>query len=490
MSLVHMHQFRYRAKSRRAAAWVGDEAGDTMIEVVIAVLIVVLLAGATFTGFSAVSQLSGQQRHQAVANQLAQQDEQRLRGLTATELSATATAVGSTGSTYGNVTYPVTIDGENYTVTSTTRFVAASGGATSCTTSGTSTADYVETASAVSWHEGTSTRAPVIEHSVIAPPTGGSLIVEAELPNTTTGIAGVTITATGPGTSTNVQTLTTDANGCAVFGGLAPGTYAIAETDPGYATSTGITSQSAIVVAGETQTLTFQLGQLGTALATFRTFINGSTTPTTLNWDTFSLYPSTGTTYSAGTVGTYQSQVSSGATVYPTSYSAYAGTCSADDPNPTGSTSTTGSSGSTTPADPTVTVPNGATGSVSPAITVPTMLLKLTTSYGSTNTNVTAATLPYTVASYDSCPTEVYRLEGTPSALVVGSSTVYPVQAPYGTSVQVCFAQGSGGSATNTSYLPSTQIANTNLAGSTITSITLPITSTGAFTHSGLCPTS
>ena len=115
----------------------------------------------------------------------------------------------------------------------------------------------------MSWHEGTSTRAPVIEHSVISPPTGGSLIVEAELPNTTTGIAGVTITATGPGTSTAVQTLTTDANGCAVFGGLTPGTYAIAETDPGYATSTGITSQSAIVVAGETQTLTFQLGQLG-----------------------------------------------------------------------------------------------------------------------------------------------------------------------------------------------------------------------------------
>ena len=74
----------------------------------------------------------------------------------------------------------------------------------------------------------------------------------------------------------------------------------------------------------------------------------------------------------------------------------------------------------------------------------------------------------------------------------MGSSTVYPVQAPYGTSVLVCFAQGSGGTATNTSYLPSptSQISNTNLAGSTITSLTLPITSSGAFTHSGLCPTS
>jgi type II secretory pathway pseudopilin PulG len=491
------HRVRARVRARRAAAWAGSETGDTMIEVVIAILIVGLIGAATFTGFTAITKFSGQQRHEVQANQIAQQDEERLRGLTSTELSATAGTTGSTGSTYGNVTYPVTLDGETYTVSSTTRFVAASGGATSCTSGGTSTADYVETASEVQWPNNNDGRPPVIEHSVISPPAGGSLIVEAELNNTTTGIPGVAVTATGPGSSSNTQTLTTDANGCAVFGGLNPGSYSISESNSGYATENGVTTQSAIVVNGTTQEITFQLGQLGTAVASFQTFIN-SLTPTAINWDSFSISnpqvtPSSQTFGTGGAADT--STVSStAATVFPTSYNAYAGTCSTDDPE--GSTGTTGT---TSYIDPVLTVANGATGSV--VVTVPTMLLKLSTQQGSTAAQgVTAAAgtpLPYTVTTYDSC-TPTPGVNNTPStppnSLTVGSSTVYPVQAPYGPSVQVCFANTIAGTTKDTGILPSSgAISNTNLNGTTITPVTLPVGTgaTGAsavFLNPGGCP--
>jgi hypothetical protein len=494
--------YRVRARVprwRRVAARAASESGDSMIEVVMAVLIVVLLAGATFMGFAAASQLSGQQRHEAEADQIAQQDEERLRGLTSTELSATAPGTGTTGSTYGNVTYQVPLGGETYTVTSTTRFVSASGGASSCTTGGTSTADYVETASQVSWLNSNDGRPPVIEHSVIAPPTGGSLIVAAEIANTTTGLAGVTITVTGPGSSTTTQTLTTDSNGCTVFGGLAPGTYSVAESDSGYATPNGVTTQSALVVAGNTQTITFQLGQLGGALATFQTFINGLT-PTAINWDSFSISNSnvTPSPQSFGTGGGALTTTvsSSPSTVFPTSYNAYAGTCAADDPE--GSTATTGTTGTTgsTPAaytDPVLTVPAGATGSAT--VTVPTMLLELSETYGSTNTTVNSTTLPYAVTTYDSCTPPVERDLATAPTLIA-ANTSYPVPAPYGTSVQVCFTNTVSGVITNTGALPSgaTQLSNTNLNGTTLTTLQLPLatSATGAsakFLNSGACAT-
>ena len=495
---------RARASAQRAAAWAAGDAGDTMIEVMVAVLIVGLIGAATFTGFNAVASLSGQQRHEVQANQISQQDEERLRGLTSTELSATAPATGSTGSTYGNVTYPVTLDGETYTVTSSTRFVSASGGTSSCTTSGTS-ADYVETSSEVQWANSNDGRPPVIEQSVISPPTGGSLIVEAEINNTTTGIAGVTITATGPGSSNLTQTLTTDANGCAVFGGLSPGTYSVSESDSGYATETGVTTQSAIIVAGTTQAITFQLGQLGTALGTFQTFVNG-TTPTAINWDSFSISnPNvTPSPQSFGTGGgaSASSVSSTSSTVFPTTYNAYAGTCISDDPE--GSTSTTGTTGTTgtTPAaytDPLLTVPGGGSGSA--VVTVPTMLLELSTQQGSsTSQPVTApagTALPYTVTTYDSCtptPGVARTLSTPPKSLTVGTATVYPVQAPYGSSVQVCFANTVSSTTKDTGLLPSSgQIANTNLNGTTITALTLPVTTgaTGAssvFSYTGACP--
>jgi hypothetical protein len=327
--------------------------------------------------------------------------------------------------------------------------------------SGSSTADYIETSSQVTWLHNNDGQPAIIEHSLISPPVAGSLTTSAEN-SAGNPLEGVTISVEGPGSSTSTQTLTTDATGCAVFGGLA---------------------------GGSTQTLQpFQLDQAAVQ-ATFLTSINDAS-PIALNWDTFSLTNSSETQSYGTPGGTPTSPVYSGA-VYPATYSVYAGTCSNDDPG--GSTGTTGLTGLTY-TDPTVSPASGATGSV--AVTVPTMLLQPTLSYTTTTTTttpVTASTLPYTVKSYDSCSTPVGRTPAaSPTALSHGSQTVYPVQAPYGRSVQVCFAnQGTG---TNTGKLPSgSTIANTNLNGTTVTSLTLPVSSgaTGAsavFRNSGACP--
>jgi type II secretory pathway pseudopilin PulG len=491
--LERIHRIRACPAARRAVAWLRGEAGDTMIEVVVAALIVALIAAATFVGFGSAADVAGAQRHEAEADVLAQQDEERLRGLSVTELSAIEPSGSTTlvsAQVFGNASYTQTIDGETYTITSTAKFVSASTGGLSCSSSGTSTADYIETASEVTWLNNNDGRPPIIEHSLVSPTAGGSLTTSVEN-SAGSPVGGATISVEGPGSSTSTQTLTTDTTGCAVFAGLAGGAYTVTATDPGYVTDTGNTnpSQSLVLLTGSTQTLQpFQMDQAAVQ-ATFLTSINHAS-PTQLNWDTFSLV-NTNETQSYGTPGgTPTSPISSGA-VYPATYNAYAGTCSADDPG--GSTGTTGLTGATY-TDPTVSPASGTTGSV--AVTVPTLLLQPILSYTTTTTTttpVTTPTLPYTVKSYDSCPTTVGRtLTAPPNALADGAQTVYPVQAPYGRAVQVCFASAVTG--TNTGKLPAAStIANTNLNGTTVTALTLPVTTgatgaSAAFRNSGSCP--
>jgi type II secretory pathway pseudopilin PulG len=657
---------------RRAVTCSTSETGDTMIEVVIATLLVGLIAAATFTGFAAVSHISGAQRHQEQAAQLAQQDEARLRGLSATELSAHASGACSASVTtvglYGNACYAEAIDNETYTVTSSSKFVSASSGAVSCT--GSTSADYIETSSTVTWRNNNDGRPPVIEHSLVSPPLGGGLIVQVN-DGSGNGLAGVSIAITGPtdpGAISSTQTLQTDSDGCAVFAGLAGGTYQVTYTDAGYimlnGTALPYTAPAETIVPGQTETLTpLQIGNPGAVVAAFATSVNEGA-PQAISWDSFSIadfsnnaVAPTPQTFSAGTPSL---NVSSGATVFPATYSAYAGTCVADDPG--GSTGTTGLTGSTY-IDPDVTVPAGATGTTV-TVVVPTMLLQPTLNYttapgtttynddlnssnpandttdaqlsytsgsttvtytgawnysganytggsnpgtgggagdfnhdetwsnsagatvsitftgtsvtwltplaanhgyfeystnngltysamqsdyrspeqyqdaayssgtlpygthtltikvfgpsqepagssgayvsndgftvgntgGTTTTTVTSSTLPYTIRTYDSCPTPVARTVTAPvTAQTVGAQTVYPVQAPYGTSVQVCFANSVTG--TNTGALPSglPQIGNTNLNGTSVTALALPVASgaTGTaavFSSAGSCP--
>jgi type II secretory pathway pseudopilin PulG len=359
---------RARATARRAAAWLVGETGDTMVEVMVAALMVALIAAAVFVGFGSVADIAGAQRHQAAASTLAQQDQDRMRGLSVTQLSATnpsAPACTTTAGPYGNECYTETVDGETYTVTSTAKFVSASDGAASCTSSSTDNADYIETASTVTWANSNDGRPPVIEHSVISPHVGGGLVIQATdgsqpTPNP---LPGVPIDVTGSDTGT--LTLTTDNNGCAVFAGLPGGTYTVSW--PGYIQeNTGASSASVLVVDGNTETDSYELGEPGTIQASFTTTY-GTHTNVAATTDTFVASNSqltspivSGTPSTLASSASYSSTISSGATIFPLAgtndaYSVYAGDCVGDaPPSPTTTVVAPGGTSNVTVPEPAI----------------------------------------------------------------------------------------------------------------------------------------
>jgi hypothetical protein len=305
----------------RVAAWLRAEGGDTMIEVTVAALLVALVAVATFAGYTAVVHVSGGENARAQATALAEADQARLHSLTLNDLSNS----GSVSS--GNYSYTQTVDGTVYTITSATQFVSGSGAA-SCTATGTTTADEVQTTSAVSWPADAYAGGPVEIHGLVTPPQGGALIVRV-LSSSGSGISGVSVSLSGGPTS--VSALTTDANGCVEFGGLTGGTYTATATQNG-ANTTG----SATVVATETKTITITSGGgTGAISATFTTTYNGSSHASSADQVT-AWNPTNPAVYNVfGTASTlsgnsYQSTVASGQQFAPGSYTVYGGTCSGD----------------------------------------------------------------------------------------------------------------------------------------------------------------
>jgi hypothetical protein len=311
-----------RARLRaRVAARLLAEAGDTMIEVTVAALLVALIAVATFTGYSAVAHVASGQNTRAQASALAEADQARLHALTLNNLS-------SSGAGTGNYAAPaVNIDGTNYYVTSSTQFVSGSGSA-SCTTSGTTTADEVQTTSTVTWATESAAGGPVEIHGLVTPPQGGSLIVRV-VNSSNAGISGVTVSLSGGPTS--VSPLTTDVNGCVEFGGLSGGSYTVTATQNGVNTTA-----TATVVATQTKTVTISpTGGSGQISATFTTTYNGSSHASTADqvtaWNPSdsSTYNVFGTASTLGNSSAYQSTVTSGG-LPPGTYTTYAGSCSGD----------------------------------------------------------------------------------------------------------------------------------------------------------------
>jgi Tfp pilus assembly protein PilV len=312
-----------RARLRaRLGACLRAQAGDTMIEVLIAAVLVALIAVATFSGYAAVAHVASGQNTRAQAAALAEADQARLHGLTLNNLSS-----AGSGSGYGNTSYTQSVDGTTYTITSSTKFVSGSGAA-SCTTSGTTTADEVQTTSMVTWNSDVYAGGPVEIHGLVTPPVGGSLIVRV-LDGSGNGISGVSVSLSGGPTS--VTPLTTDSSGCVEFGGLSGGTYTVTGTQ-----GSTVTTGHATVVATQTKTVILTpTGGDGGVSATFTTYYNGASHASSADQVT-AWNPANPTVYNvfgtASTLGnnTYQSTVSSGNQYAPGNYTVYAGTCAGD----------------------------------------------------------------------------------------------------------------------------------------------------------------
>lgn len=216
----------------------------TLIEVLIASVLVAIIAVGTFTAFDAAGQTSADERAHAQATLLVQQDQERLRGFSQTKLEQLGTVetyraengmcLEKSGASYvyWNSTTSLfcekvtgfagtTYTGTPFTVASSANYVTAEKGsekaALTCEKTG-GAANYLQTKSSTTWPmlKGTA----VSQTSLVNVPTSYTLLVKV-VNQAAEAVEGATVAVTaGPST-------TTPASGCVVLGGLGSGPYEI-----------------------------------------------------------------------------------------------------------------------------------------------------------------------------------------------------------------------------------------------------------------------
>jgi len=272
-----------------------SEAGFTIVEMIVSALLVAVIATGLALALIGTAHVTGQQRDQSQADALAQQDQERLKGMSSEELGSIgtetrtvtlgATAASGQAGAAGSVAASA---GTTFTIDSSATFVNASGSAT-CSSSGTSSAAYYDATSTVWWGPadaaGTgpaSSADEVVEKSLITPRVGGVLVVQVD-DQTGAGLSGVQVAANGSSGTTDYASGVTDSNGCVVLAGLDEGTYTITYTDSGYIDSAGklspITESATLTDTGSgtpTGGNPLYMGLAGSVAADFTTEESGS----------------------------------------------------------------------------------------------------------------------------------------------------------------------------------------------------------------------
>ena len=246
-----------RAFGRRLRALSGSEKGFTLIEVLVSALVVTLIAGAVAEALMTNVKVSADQHRRNEAQMLAEQDQERLKGLSAEQLDNL------------NQTYNATYDGYKFQVNSQAWYLSSTNG-TACSSG--SGATNFKTISTVSWTDPTNTeRALATDESVIAPDAGGSILAQFH-DQTTAPLSGVSVSATGP----ESDAATSDVNGCTIFTGLDTGSYNLTFTDTGYVDPNGNASPIADTanvastgIATPSRGNPIELGQAGGVTANF-----------------------------------------------------------------------------------------------------------------------------------------------------------------------------------------------------------------------------
>jgi prepilin-type N-terminal cleavage/methylation domain-containing protein len=248
---------RARGKLRAAIArmrWAAaNDAGFTLIEILVSALIVALISAAVADGLIASAHLSGTERQRSQADQLAQQDQERLKGLSDQQLQGLIQ------------TRTVKLDGYTYTVTSTSTFEDTSGAST-CTSG---RAAYFKVTSTAAWPPAGS----MTEESIIRRTVDGGLRVQVDDESGVNPLSGVQVNANGPSNATG----STDPDGCFVFTGMTPGNYTVGVAAAGYVDKDGNSSPpniSATVAAtgiAPTSNTPLIIGKGGSITASFAT---------------------------------------------------------------------------------------------------------------------------------------------------------------------------------------------------------------------------
>jgi prepilin-type N-terminal cleavage/methylation domain-containing protein len=470
-------RFGYRVRARLAS-----QRGFTLIEVLVSALIVTLIATAVAGALVTNTDIIANQNSRSQAETLAEQDQERLKGLSAEQLDNLSQS------------YTVKVGGATYTINSKAYYLSTSNGQ-SCTTAGGASATYFKTISTVTRTNSQGTTATLATNeSVITPPAGGSLLAQFH-DQTASPLAGVTLAAAGPENDTG----TSDTSGCVIFSALDSGTYNLTYTDLGYVdpngnsspiTDTATVASTGIAAPGRGNPIA--LGQAGAMQGSLQ--MAGAPSAYTAYASGLSWFSSGGagipmaayrdhqvspvassiwTTNVAGTTGTglFPFVSSQNPVTYTNNYQVWAGTCRAEQP-PTGYDMFTVSPGSS------------VSGTTAPPVQVPTLQLTVKKSTGSTTT---PTDVKVTFASSDGSCSDSWALTPTSNG-TAGSSGSYYYGVPFAASASTgsgASASGQTGSLTvcadlqsGTKYFTQTSSAFTpSFSASTPVTVTLPSTS-------------
>jgi Tfp pilus assembly protein PilV len=300
-----------------------DEAGFALIEVMVSAVLLIVLALATLSVIDRAQATSSNNRSRDVAAQLAQSEQDVIRQLPITQLA-------------GGYHPPVAtkpVGGIKYTVTSEADWVTDSGGAVTCSTTG--RVAYLQSTSTVTW-PGMGTIKPVVADAIVDPGVAalgankGALTVLLSKADGT-GTPGITVTAGGVSS-------VTDENGCAVLANLDAGPQTLSYNTSGYVDKDAkqAVSKAVTIGAGTIAQATGSYDQAGTINTTI---VDDSTpTPQPADWPlTVAMdhaQRSTPTVFSKPTDATL-SNASAAVFPFSSSYKAYVGNCTGNDPSNT-----------------------------------------------------------------------------------------------------------------------------------------------------------
>ncbi len=320
------------------------EHGFGLIEVLISCLLVATIAIGTFTGFDVTNKVTADQRARAQADTIAQQWEERLRGVQTSDIAALQKSfcVNDEGvEVASTVPCPASVTGYTgtiFTVETTGKFVSDTSGAGSCSKESGS-ADYIQTTTQVTW-PGIGSGKPVSETSIVTPPVSGQLLVQDY--NGPTPVPGVNVTAVGPEPATTSKTLATGPSGCALFTTLEAGTYAVGVNQVGYVEKDGKQSYSTTrnLVAGSSSNVSIAYDRAGQIKAGF---VNAATGAAVKGETFMAINPLMTVPRGFGTANAPVTEVASPTSLFPFyyqttepathSYTVYAGGCVSNDPS-------------------------------------------------------------------------------------------------------------------------------------------------------------
>jgi Tfp pilus assembly protein PilV len=309
---------------RRVTNRVESEQGSILLEALVSGILLVITAVGVFSAFEASSRSTAEERHRAQAEGLAQADLTRMRTMRISDLSNL------------QQTKVVTIEKTPYTIKSAAEYETDKTGTASCE-KGTSSADYIQIRSTITWPS-LGSRNAVVEQSLVAPPNGsisehsGSLAIQVEDAENN-GIEGVGLTGTGPASFFG----TTGETGCVIFGNLPEGnTYMLTPTITGTSlvdkNGEAPKAESTSVVGESTNTLALQYDESGIAKAIFTTTVGGKLVPSKADAIVLA-HEGMKVPRVFGSPGTRQEKVEAKPLFPFTSpYSVYAGTCNEDNP--------------------------------------------------------------------------------------------------------------------------------------------------------------